>query len=117
MQPAVASTRLRPLSLGIIVLTAVTAVIHLVLAVGADPMTMVMFTLNGLGYLALVAALYLPQFRAYHRLIRWALIAFAAVTIIGWVAVGERSTIGYLDKLVELALIALLLLEGRHEAA
>jgi len=44
-------------------------------------------------------------------LIRWVLIAFTLVTIIGWVAVGERSTIAYTDKFIEVALLVLLWLD------
>jgi hypothetical protein len=100
------------LQIGIILLVIATAAIHLSLGI---PNFLVMFILNGIGYLVLVAALYLPQLQRYRRLIRWALIAFAAVTIIGWIAIGARSTIGYLDKVIEVALIALLLIEMRQE--
>lgn len=102
--------RLGPLQLGIIALTVATALIHLWLAI---PENLILFYLNGLGYLALVTALYLPQLSAYRRWVRYALIAFAAITIIGWVIVGERSTIAYVDKLIEVALIVLLVLEMR----
>jgi hypothetical protein len=97
-------------SIPIILLAVATAVIHLVLGI---PNGMVMFILNGIGYIVLVIALYLPQLKKYQNLTRWALIAYTAVTIIGWVAVGARNPIGYIDKLIEVALIALLFLEGR----
>jgi hypothetical protein len=73
-----------------------------------------MFILNGIGYLVLVAALYLPQLRQYQPIIRWALILYAAVTIIAWVAIGERNAIGITDKLIEVALIVLLFIEARR---
>jgi len=98
------------LSIPIILLAVATAVIHLVLGI---PNGMIMFILNGIGYLVLVIALYLPQLKKYQKLTRWALIAFTAVTVIGWVAIGARNTIAYIDKLIEVALIALLFLEGR----
>jgi len=98
------------LSIPIILLAVATAVIHLVLGI---PNGMIMFILNGIGYLVLVIALCLPQLKKYQKLTRWALIAFTAVTIIGWAVVGARNTIAYVDKLIEVALIALLFLEGR----
>ena len=100
------------LQIGIILLVIATAAIHLSLGI---PDFLVMFILNGIGYLVLVTALYLPQLQRYRRLIRWALIAFAAVTIIGWIAVGARITIGYLDKVIEITLITLLMIEMRQD--
>lgn len=94
----------------IAVLTLGTALTHLTLNF-PDPV----FILNGLGYLALLAAFLLPilWFAEHRRLVRWALIGFAALTIALWIAFGARSTIGYVNKLNELALIAALLLDSR----
>ena len=101
--------------IGIIVLALATAIIHVVLAI---PETIVPFFLNALGYLVLVTALYLPQTRPFHNQLRWALIAYTALTIILWLFLGRPYTpIGYLDKAIELALIALLWLEGRSSTA
>jgi hypothetical protein len=36
------------------------------------------------------------------------------VTIIAWVAIGERNAIGITDKLIEVALIVLLFIEARR---
>ncbi len=82
----------------------------------------VLFLLNFVGYLVLIVALYLPVPRLasyqqrYHRLIRWALIAFAAVTIYGYFAiVGTMpNPLGELDKALEIGLIVFLLLEDRY---
>jgi hypothetical protein len=95
---------------GIVLLTLATAVIHLQLAF-PDPG----FILNGLGYLALLAALYLPVPRLAHRrnVVRWGLICYTALTIFLWVLLGARTPIGYIDKIIEVALITLLLLEAR----
>ena len=41
-----------------------------------------LFILNGIGYLVLVIALYLPLLYRFQRLIRWLLIIFAAVTFV-----------------------------------
>lgn len=97
-----------PIQIGIIVLTLATAVIHLTLNF---PDTL--FILNGLGYIALLAALYLriPQLADYRNLIRWAFMAFAAITIIAWIAIGSRSPLGYATKAIEVVLIALLYMD------
>jgi hypothetical protein len=77
----------------------------------------VLFFLNFLGYIVLGAALYapLPLLRRYQRLIRWLLIAYTAVTILAYFAiVGEApNALGGFDKAIEIALIALLLIEDR----
>jgi hypothetical protein len=96
---------------GIVLLTLATALIHLQLNF-PDPV----FILNGLGYLALLAALVLPVPRvARHRnVVRWALIGYAALTIFLWILLGARTPIGYTDKAIEVLLISLLLLEARR---
>jgi hypothetical protein len=96
---------------GIIVLTVATALTHISLLF-PDPV----FILNGLGYLALLAALYLPipQLMPYRRQIRWLLIGYTLLTIGLWLAFGSRILIGYVNKLNEVVLIALLLLEQRR---
>ena len=110
-----AKTQMSPRKLGIILLTIATALIHLTLAFSAmsqgDMTTFIMFLFNCIGYLVLLAAYYLPLpvARDYPKLVRWAFIAFTAVTIIGWVAIGMRNTIAYADKLIEVVLIGLLL--------
>ncbi len=74
------------------------------------------FIMNGLGYLALLAALYLPipQIARYRNLVRWVLIGYTALVILLWILLGERTIIGYADKAIEVALILLLLLEARR---
>ncbi len=96
---------------GIIVLTLGTALIHFSLAF-PDPG----FILNALGYLTLLAALYLPvpQVARYRNAVRWVLIGYAALTISLWILFGERIVIGYTAKILEVALIVLLLLEARR---
>jgi hypothetical protein len=105
-------TKFGAVQIGIILLTVATAVIHLALGI---PFGMTLFILNGIGYLALVTALYLPQLSKYQAWTRWALIAFTAVTVLAWVAIGMRSPIAYLDKLIEVALIVLLFVEMRQK--
>jgi hypothetical protein len=96
---------------GIVVLTIATALIHLQLAF-PDPV----FILNGLGYLTLLAALYLPipQLSSYRDTVRWGLVGYAALTIFLWILIGERTPIGFIDKAIEVALITLLLIDTRH---
>lgn len=102
-------------------LTVATAAIHFSRA-AADPEIRVLFTLNGVGYLALAALLYvpLPQLRPYRHWLRWTLIGYAAVTIVlygAWGAMSGEWTIplGPIDKLVEVTLIGLLWREGRGQ--
>jgi hypothetical protein len=107
----------------IILITAlITGLIHLVLlniftmrsTGGID----ILFTLNGFGFLALAGAFYfdLPFLKGYEKLLTYAFIAFTLATIIAWVAVGARSTLGYLTKLDEVILLVVLGLYLREES-
>lgn len=97
---------------GIIVLTLGTALTHISLLF-PDPV----FILNGLGYIALLAALYLPipQLAPYRKLIRWLLIGYTVLTLVLWLAFGSRILIAYINKLNELLLLALLIWEARRD--
>jgi hypothetical protein len=97
--------------IGVAVLTLMVAVVHLSLLF-PDPV----FILNGIGYLTLLTALYLPVSRLvpHRRVVRWALLGYATLTILAWVAIGERTLLGYSTTAGEVALIALLLIEGRR---
>ena len=70
-------------------------------------------------YLALLAALYLPipTFAPYRRQIRLLLIGYTLLTIMLWLAFGSRILIGYLNKLNEIALLALLLIAQRRSSS
>lgn len=110
---------LGPVQYGVIVLTLLTAVIHLALGIGFISETLgKLFILNGVGYLALLAALYfLPQFAGMRSLVRWALMAFAGVTIVAYFVMNPDATSsvpGLVDKAIEAALIVLLFVEGRR---
>lgn len=98
----------------ILLLGLATAAIHGILLNimmgGVDPL----FTLNGIGYLVLIAAYFLPQFSKYRGLVRWALIVFTAVTIIAWLFLGAREILGYVTKLIEVGLIVALFLDSRQ---
>ena len=108
------------LGVGIFLLTLATAVIHLYLAltaIGSMGLNfgVMLFILNGLGYLGLLAALQLPirQLARFRSAARWALVAFTALTIVLFFVMAPQYTIiGYVDKAIEVALIALLLADA-----
>ena len=101
---------------GIIVLTVTTAAIHFSRAI-ADPEIRLLFVLNGLGYLVLLAALYLPLFQRRRSLVLRVLMGYTAVTIVlffVWgVISGEWQAIGLADKVIEVMLLLLLWQEER----
>ena len=112
------NTRLSAVQIGIILAALGTALIHFSLLF-PNPL----FILNGLGYLALLAGYFLPIdiAKRYHKLVRWAFIAFTFVTIVAWVAIGDKSwpvgSLGYLTKLIEVVLIVLLLVDRPADQA
>jgi hypothetical protein len=111
------------LQIGILVLGLITAIVHLVLLnmmmINFTGQIDILFTLNGLGYLALLAAYFLPVPFLQNRrnLVRWVFILYTAATILAWFMLsfsrGQANTLGYVTKLVEAALIVLLLLDRR----
>jgi hypothetical protein len=108
------------LGVGIFLLTLATAVIHLFLAFSAIPyyglnVGVMLFILNGLGYLGLLAALQLPipQLTRFRSAARWALVGYAALTILLFFLMAPwYDIIGYVDKAIEVVLIALLLADA-----
>ena len=108
-----ATSRTIPIRLGIVALTKATAIVHLYLGFQGLPL----FVLNGLGYLALLAALYLPipRLSPYTNAIRWVLVGYTALTIVLWLVItgGASNATGYIDKVVEALLIVLLVAEAR----
>ena len=108
------------LGVGIFLLTLVTAVIHLYLAFTAIPyfglnFGVMLFILNGLGYLGLLAALQLPipQLARIRGAVRWTLVGYTALTIVlFFIMAPSYDFIGYVDKAIEVALIALLLADA-----
>lgn len=106
MQPNTTSSRWLALAIG--VLTLGTALTHITLAFPD-----LIFILNGLGYLTLLAALYLPipQLQPYRHYVRYAFIGYTVLTILLWVILGARTPIGYINKANELALLVLLIVE------
>jgi hypothetical protein len=101
-----------PVQIGIIVLTLATAMIHFALNFMMGKLD-ILFTLNGLGYLVLLAALFLPLplVRRYRSLVRIVFIVYTLVTIAMWAAFGMRDVLGYTTKAIEMALVALLVVD------
>jgi hypothetical protein len=100
--------------IGIIILTLITAIIHLSLG---QPL----FILNGLGYLAIMVGYYLPALAKWHRWIRWLFIGYTVLTIVlyfvfhadgSW----QQDGLGIVTKMVEIVLVLLLLLDRRGSA-
>ena len=93
----------------ILVLASATALIHWWLLLGFFDIP---FLLNGLGYFALLGAFFLPWpvFANRRGLVHAVFIGYTVVTILAWVAIGERSAIGYVDKVVEVLLLDALVL-------
>ena len=129
------------LQIAIVVLVVVTALIHLQRGIGMSaggfgggppggapggfnmfqllPLPLpILFLINGIGYLVLATALYLPALAQYRRVVRWLLIIFAAATfLLYFLFNGFRlNPIAIVDKAAELALIVLLLIEDRQSA-
>lgn len=77
---------------GIVIAALVTAFLHLAAALdkklfpgGPDPL----FLLNGLGYLGLLGAYFLPIsfFQQRHNLVRQGFIVYAIITIVAWLVI------------------------------
>ena len=101
---------------GILLSGLATAFLHLSLfpRLGPDPIA-----LNGLGYLALLAAYFLPIpfFQQRRNLVWWALMGYTVLTFVLWVILGDKNftfdfsnaAIGYYAKAAELFLMGFLL--------
>lgn len=101
---------------GILLFTLTTAFLHLSLfpRLGPDPIA-----LNGLGYLALLGAYFLPIpfVQQKHRWVWWALLGYTVLTFVLWVIMGDKrftfdfsnAAIGYYAKAAELFLMGFLL--------
>ena len=85
------------------------AIVLLALATAAIHLTLggVLFTMNAVGYTALAILMVVPgpigRVRVFVRL---ALIGFTTATIGGWLLFGARFPLAYLDKALEVALVA-----------
>src|SRR5215510_9628698 len=102
------------MSLLIALLTLVTAAIHFSFFL-EEPVRGLIYGLNALGYVTLLGALYLPlnMLKPWRHVTRWALMAYAGLTILAYLAFGVTRQewtvpLGPIDKLIEASLIALL---------
>ncbi len=73
--------------------------------------------LNGIGFIALAMGLYmLPQLATWKAQIRWVLIAYTAVTIVGYFFLFPQPLdygLGLVTKAIEVILIVLLFMQSR----
>jgi hypothetical protein len=130
------TTRFGAVEVAICVLALATAVVHIYLGVithimvatqpeataaagGATALGFfaALFYLDGLAYIVLTVALFHPALARFRRLTRWALIALTAATIIAYFALiqGHYDALGIGDKIAEVVLIILLVVEGRRD--
>jgi hypothetical protein len=100
---------------GILVAGLATALLHLSLftKLGMDPIV-----LNGIGYLALLGAYFLPIpfLQQRHNLVWWALLGYTILTFVLWLILGDKnfvpgttSATGYYAKAAEIFLMGFLL--------
>ena len=105
---------------GVILVTGlITAIVHLYLNVRMGHIDL-LFTLNGLGYLGLLAAFFfnLPWISKQRVLLHYLFMLFAAVTIVAWFILGDMNDmVGILTKVDEAILIIALFLNLRAERA
>ena len=98
----------------IILLTLITAGIHLILlnvGILRDTGSIdILFTLNGLGYLALLGALLYRFPAGRERLVHYAFMAFTLVTVIAWLAINGdfADPLSLITKADEVLLIVFL---------
>ncbi len=95
----------------------ITALVHLILLSVLIGDISVLFVLNGLGYLVLLAAFFLnlPFLVGRRRLVHYAFIAYTLVTILAWIPIGSKNAVGYLTKLDEVVLVLALWQHLRQE--
>jgi hypothetical protein len=96
----------------VIILSALaTAILHITLFPD------IVFMLNGVGYLGLLGAYFLPVpfFQQRHRLVWWGLAGYTLLTFVLWVIMGDKqfvagtsSAIGYYAKAAEILLLIFL---------
>lgn len=103
---------------GIILAALATAFLHITLFPD------IMFMLNGLGYLGLLGAYFLPIpfFQERRKLVWWVLAGYTLLTIVLWVIMGDKqfvagtsSAIGYYAKAAEVILLVFLWLDRPME--
>ncbi len=106
---AATTKRFNPFQLGVIGLGVMTGVLHLVIGLGGETLLL----LNGLGYLALLAAIYFPlgELDKYNQLLRIGLLGYTVITLVAYFALhtpAQYSTTGIITKVIEVALLVVL---------
>ena len=104
----------------VVILTLITALIHLLIL----NITMyqlqgsidLLFTLNGIGYLVLLAAFLgkIPFLSGQDQWIHYAYIGFTLITILAFFIVGSSGTLGYFTKIIEGLLVIALILHQKE---
>jgi len=100
--------------IGIVLSNLTTAFLHLSLlpSMGPDPIA-----LNGLGYLGLLGAYFMPMpmFQQNHKMVWWGMFGYTALTFVLWLILGDQvfvpgtnSATGYYAKGAEIFLMAFL---------
>jgi hypothetical protein len=102
-----------PLRLSDVVIRA--AIVGLALATGYIHLTLggLLFTLNAAGYFVAAAAMMVPLALAvrFRWFIRLGLMGYAATTIVAWAIQGPYFQTAYIAKAIEVALIAVLVID------
>ena len=116
-----ARTSVGPVQIGVILLALATAGIHLYVFLiegflgdgSMLPIYQLLFVGNFFGYITLVIAMYfIPLLASFRPIVRMLLMAMATAAIISYFYVGVTDTVGNIDKLIEVLLIALLLIDA-----
>ncbi len=106
-------SELNSIQKGVVGLTLVTALIHLVLGLGSSDILFFLLIFNFVGYVGLLMALYfLSRFENNREQVRIGLIAYTAITIIAyfvWYFPDLIDPLGLATKLIEVVLIVLLI--------
>lgn len=103
-------------------LTLITAGAHLYLAIQPDEELHFLFLLNGLGYIALFVALFMPMLKSFRNLIGWVFLGYTLLTIVLWFFMGspregEMDPFDVIVKAVELTLAVQLFLYSRGKSS
>ena len=114
--------KLRPVQMAIAALVIMTAIVHLMSGVDDE----LLLLLNGLGYVAILAALHLLSMSLFKGLrvpLYGLLIAYTLITIISFFAIhpwgianGELDWLGLVTKAAEVVLVALVLVDWRQSS-
>lgn len=110
----IGSMEFSPARIGLAITTLLTAVIHFALG-GA------LFMLNGVGYLALWSALFLPIpiFMQWRRQIRWIFAGYTLLTIVLYFVAHpngawQEDALGIVTKFIEVLLLLLIIYDGQE---